>query len=48
MPWLIPHRERLEILIHPNTDDAVADSTANALWLREKLLINLELPRQIS
>jgi hypothetical protein len=38
----------IEILVHPNTGNAVADNTANALWLREKLLVNLELPQQIS
>ncbi len=47
VPWLMLHREGLEILVHPNTGDAVADHTAHALWLGEKLLVNLEPLRQI-
>lgn len=42
VPWLMLHREGLEILVHPNTGDALADHTNHALWLGEKLAINLE------
>jgi aromatic ring-cleaving dioxygenase len=48
VPWLMLHRENLDILVHPNTGDAVADHTDHALWLGEKLLVNLESLRQFS
>lgn len=48
VPWLMLNREGLEILVHPNTGDAVADHTAHALWLGEKLAVNLEPLQQIS
>ncbi len=41
VPWLMLHREGLDILVHPNTGDAVADHTDHALWLGEKLAVNL-------
>ncbi len=41
VPWLMLHRQGLDILVHPNTGDAVADHTAHALWLGEKLAVNL-------
>lgn len=47
VPWLMLHRQGLDILVHPNTGDAVADHTDHALWLGEKLAINLEPLRQI-
>ena len=46
LPWLMLHREGLAILVHPNTGDAVADHTDHALWLGEKLAVNLEPLRQ--
>jgi aromatic ring-cleaving dioxygenase len=46
VPWLMLHREGLDILVHPNTGDAVADHTDHALWLGEKLAVNLEPLRQ--
>ena len=48
VPWLMLHREGLDILVHPNTGDALADHTAHALWLGNKLAINTELLRQVS
>jgi aromatic ring-cleaving dioxygenase len=47
VPWLMLHREGLDILVHPNTGDAVVDHTDHALWLGEKLAVNLEPLRQI-
>jgi aromatic ring-cleaving dioxygenase len=47
VPWLMLNREGLEILVHPSTGDAVADHTDHALWLGEKLAVNLEPLRQI-
>lgn len=48
VPWLMLHREGLDILVHPNTGNAVADHTNHALWLGNKLEINLEPLRQVS
>ncbi|MBD2330054.1 DOPA 4,5-dioxygenase family protein [Alkalinema sp. FACHB-956] len=42
VPWLMLHREGLDILIHPNTSDPVADHTDHALWLGNKLAVNVE------
>jgi aromatic ring-cleaving dioxygenase len=47
VPWLMLHRQDLDILVHPNTGDAVADHTDHALWLGEKLVVNLEPLRQL-
>jgi aromatic ring-cleaving dioxygenase len=48
VPWLMLHRENLDILIHPNTGDEMADHTDYALWLGEKLLVNLEFLQQFN
>lgn len=46
VPWLMLSREGLEILVHPNTGDAVADHTEHAMWLGDKLTVNVEFLRQ--
>ena len=33
VPWLMLNREELNVLVHPLTDDSVADHTHFALWL---------------
>lgn len=43
IPWLMLNRQGLNILVHPNTGDAVADHTKHALWLGEKLSLNIEV-----
>lgn len=47
VPWLMLHREGLDILVHPTTGDDVADHTNHALWLGEKLELNIEFLRAI-
>ncbi|MBW4612464.1 MAG: 4,5-dioxygenase [Desmonostoc vinosum HA7617-LM4] len=42
VPWLMLHREGLDILIHPLTGDDVADHMDNSLWLGEKLKLDVE------
>ncbi|MCG9891547.1 MAG: 4,5-dioxygenase [Thermosynechococcaceae cyanobacterium MS004] len=42
LPWLMLNRKGLNILVHPNTGNAVADHTEHALWLGNRLPINLE------
>jgi len=40
------YREGLDILVHPETGDDVADHTLHSLWLGEKLELNVEVLRQ--
>ncbi|HEY9749342.1 MAG TPA: DOPA 4,5-dioxygenase family protein [Allocoleopsis sp.] len=46
-PWLMLHREGLDVLVHPETGDDVLDHTNHALWLGKKLDLNIEVLRQI-
>lgn len=48
VPWLMLNREGLDILVHPNTGDAVGDHAERSLWLGEKLELNIESLRQVS
>lgn len=48
VPWLMVHHEGLDVLIHPQTGDDVADHTVNALWLGEKLDLNIEFLRKFA
>ncbi|MBF2046749.1 DOPA 4,5-dioxygenase family protein [Leptolyngbya sp. NK1-12] len=43
VPWLMLHRQGLDILIHPETGNDLADHTNHALWLGEKLALRLEV-----
>jgi len=43
VPWLMLHREGLDVLVHPETDDNVADHLRNCLWLGDKLKLRVEL-----
>lgn len=45
VPWLMLHRQELNILVHPETGDDVADHTLHSLWLGEKLELNVEVLR---
>ncbi len=46
VPWLMLHHEGLDVLIHPSTDDDIGDHTHRALWLGERLDLNIEFLRQ--
>ncbi len=48
VPWLMLHREGLDVLVHPQTGDDVRDHTDQALWLGEKLVLNIEVLRRVS
>lgn len=48
VPWLMLHHEGLPVLIHPSTADDVSDHTERALWLGEKLALNIEFLRQFA
>ncbi|MGB8688552.1 MAG: DOPA 4,5-dioxygenase family protein [Microcoleus sp.] len=43
--WLMLNREGLDILVHPETGDDVADHTKYSLWLGQKLELNFEFLR---
>lgn len=42
VPWLMLHREGLDVLVHPSTNsgDGYGDHTVRALWLGSRLEIN--------
>ena len=42
VPWLMLNRRGLDVLIHPETGNDLADHTAHALWLGERLPLRLE------
>lgn len=41
VPWLMLNRSNLDILIHPNTTDAVKDHRDFPIWLGEKLDLDI-------
>ncbi|HEY9624528.1 MAG TPA: DOPA 4,5-dioxygenase family protein [Crinalium sp.] len=45
VPWLMLHRQGLNILLHPTTGDDVADHTDHALWLGKTLELNIDVLR---
>jgi DOPA 4,5-dioxygenase len=46
VPWLMLNREGLDVLVHPLTDDSVADHTQFALWLGAPLPLRVEVLRK--
>ncbi len=48
VPWLMINRAGLNILVHPDTGDAVADHAINALWMGQKLELRIDVLRQMS
>jgi aromatic ring-cleaving dioxygenase len=46
VPWLMLNRDGLDVLVHPMTDDAVADHTRHALWLGKPLPLRIEVLRR--
>jgi DOPA 4,5-dioxygenase len=43
VPWLMIHHGDLAVLIHPTTGDDLPDHTDYALWLGEKLDLDLSV-----
>ena len=41
VPWLMLNREGLDVLVHPETGREVADHTAHAAWLGNRLPLDL-------
>lgn len=42
VPWLMLHREGLDVLVHPETGEDVEDHRDRALWLGNKLELNIQ------
>ena len=42
VPWLMLNRGGLDILVHPQTEDAYDDHAVHALWLGRKLALRLD------
>ena len=48
VPWLALNRDGLKILVHPNTEDAVADHSAFAMWMGGDLPLKLDVLRRVN
>jgi aromatic ring-cleaving dioxygenase len=46
VPWLMVNRDGLSVLVHPTTDDSIADHETSPLWMGEPLAIDIELLRR--
>ena len=44
--WLAIFRGPLSALVHPNTGDDMRDHTASAIWMGDKLELNLDSLRK--
>lgn len=44
--WLMLHRQGLSVLVHPYTEDRVADHSERALWLGRRLSLNFQFLRR--
>ncbi len=44
--WLMLHRDGLDVLIHPLTDDSVDDHSIYAMWLGSPVPLKLEVLRR--
>lgn len=42
VPWLALHRRDLNILLHPETGDPLADHSTHAMWIGESVTLNLD------
>lgn len=47
VPWLQLNHGGLSVFIHPETGDDVADHSDHALWLGEKLVLDIEFLRSM-
>jgi len=46
VPWLMQHHEGLSVLVHPYTEDQVADHSERALWLGPPVRLKLAFLRR--
>jgi aromatic ring-cleaving dioxygenase len=43
VPWLMQHRDGLDVLVHPDTGDDLADHRDRAMWLGRSLPLDLSV-----
>jgi len=43
LPWLMLNRHGLDVLVHPETDDAYADHSLHAVWLGNPQTLRLDI-----
>lgn len=43
LPWTLANRQGLPVLIHPITGNDYQDHAENAIWIGDKLVLNLEM-----
>ena len=46
VPWLMLNHDGLSVLVHPETGDDVADHSDHAIWIGEKLPLDIDWLRQ--
>jgi aromatic ring-cleaving dioxygenase len=46
VPWLMLHRERLTVLVHPSTGEGYGDHLERSLWMGEVLKLREEALRR--
>jgi aromatic ring-cleaving dioxygenase len=46
VPWLMLNRDGLDVLVHPQSGDSVADHTRFAMWLGHVLPLRLDVLRR--
>ncbi len=46
--WLMLHREGLSVLVHPYTENRVADHSDRALWLGKGVRLNFKFLRRLT
>lgn len=47
VPWLALNRGALIVFVHPLTEDIVREHTANAIWLGEQQVLNIEVLERV-
>lgn len=47
VPWLALNHGQNAVLIHPNTDDPIADHSDHALWLGKQLELDIPLLKRL-
>jgi len=46
VPWLMINRDGLSILVHPSTDDPIADHDSRPIWMGQPLSLDVETIRR--
>lgn len=48
VPWLMLNHEGLDVLVHPETGDDVADHSHRAIWIGNRLPLDLDFLRGLA